>query len=161
MVSFSGVTGAGPFYEQIWNGHKRQTMRKARSDGRPHVKPGHSFTMYWRCRQPKDSKPVHYIGKARCTGYEPICLVEVWGDEEFAKRDGFASLEEFHDWFIPDWRRMPWLKDHIELYQSLREDLPRERALADVSNLILEHLLEEYRLIKWNYPLIERGERKG
>lgn len=158
-VSFSGITEAGPFYEQIWSNRKRQTLRKARRDGRPHVKPGYAFTMYWRVRTPIKKKPVHYIGTAMCTGYRSIKIVDYWNDEAFAKRDGFLTLEEFRDWFYPKWREAPWLDDVLEAYHGLQK---YDLSTGIISNwsrrigksVIAEFLQLEYMLIEWAWPLL-------
>lgn len=134
-VSFSATTKMGPFYEQIWSGNKTQTMREPRSDKRPHVKPGHAFKMYWKTRLPRSQKPVHYIGLALCSDYRPVSLADVWWDRENAFRDGFISLEEFRNWFVPDWTG--WNLGELNL-------MLRDR---------------RYRIISWEYPLLDWGER--
>jgi hypothetical protein len=102
-ISFSGITRAGPFWRQILDGRKTQTIRPARLDGRPHVKVGHPVKLYWMVRTSKKVKLElgwpHLIGVANVTRYEPIIIKEVWGDEQNAIRDGFADLGEFRDWF--------------------------------------------------------------
>ena len=102
-ISFSGETKAGPFWRQILEGRKTQTIREARADGRPHVKVGRPVKLYWRVRMPKAKKIElglpHLIGVAEVTRYEPIILEEVWDDEQNAVRDGFADLAEFREWF--------------------------------------------------------------
>lgn len=121
MVSFNGYTKAGAFYDQIRSRRKTRTLRERRDDGRPHVKPGYAFSMYWEVRKKKADKPIHYIGMAMCIAYEPVKIIDHWNDEEFAKSDGFEDLEEFRDNWYPEWREMPWLDDIIEAYHSLKK----------------------------------------
>lgn len=160
-VSFSGDTRAGPFYEQIHSGRKTLTLRKRREDGRPHVKPGYSFSMYWRVRYTYE-KPIHYIGRAECLAYEPIRIVDHWYDEEFAKSDGFENLDEFRDNWFEEWREAKWLDDILESYHSLKEaKLATEVIMSwgrrHGKTTIVEFLELEYMMIKWKYPLIEVG----
>ncbi len=122
MVSFNGYTKAGAFYDQIRSGRKTRTLRERRKDGRNHVKPGYAFRMYWEVRKKKADKPIHYIGMAMCIAYEPIKIVDHWNDEEFAKSDGFYDLDEFRDNWFEEWRDIPWLKDVIEAYHTLKEE---------------------------------------
>ncbi|MHA1262896.1 MAG: DNA methyltransferase [Candidatus Freyarchaeota archaeon] len=80
LISFSGETSQGPFWKQILLGRKTQTCRKPRK--RP-VKKGDALYLYWKCRQPKDKKPVHFIGKAVCTGVERKRYREFAWDYDF------------------------------------------------------------------------------
>ena len=160
MVSFSGETKAGPFYEQIHSGRKTLTLRKRRQDGRPHVKPGYSFPMYWRVRYNYE-KPIHYIGMAECIAYEAIKIADHWNDEEFAKSDGFQDLDEFRDNWFPGWRD-PLFKQVLEAYHSLKEqDVDMEGifawSLGQGKSTIRAFLELEYMMIQWKYPLIEEG----
>lgn len=162
-VSFSGNTKAGPFYDQIWTGRKRQTMRKPRGDGRVHVKPGFTFRMYWRVRTPRSKKPVHYIGTAMCTGYRLVKLVDVWNDEENAIRDGFISLEEFRDWFLPDWQKIPYLDEVLKTIHEFRRSSRGHEVLVRWAqrmgrSTIVRFLGREYYVIEWDYPLVEKGK---
>jgi len=166
-VSFSGSTKAGPFYDQIHSGRKTLTLRERRKDGRPHVKPGHLFTMYWKMRTAtefKEDLPIYYIGLAECVAYEAVKIVDHWNDEEFAKSDGFQDLEEFRDnWFPEWWREMPWLDDVIEAYEILKKEeytvdeiiMHSGRALG--KSTIMEFLQLEYMMIQWKRPLVEKG----
>ena len=161
VVSFSGNTKAGPFYEQIHSGRKTLTLRKRRKDGRPHVKPGHLFTMYWEVRKKRDEKPIHYIGMAECIAYEAIKIVDHWNDEEFAKSDGFQDLDEFRDNWFPEWRQMPWLDEMIKAYRSpatFVDSLFREwGSRRSVRSTVAKFLQLEYMMIQWKYPLVEKG----
>lgn len=162
-ISFSGETKAGPFYDQIWSGRKRQTMRKPRKDERPHVKPGYAFKMYWKVRQPKQSKPVHYIGMAMCTKYRLIKIIDVWNLLGEALSDGFLDLEEFRDWFFPEWRNLSWLDRVIEAYWNLRAREMSTKFLLPwaykTGKFKIAKFLElEYMVIKWSWPLLQRGK---
>lgn len=162
-ISFSGDTKAGPFYEQIHSGRKTLTLRAQRKDGRPHVKVEHSFSMYWKVRDNRE-KPIHYIGRAECVAYEPVKIVDHWNDEEFAKSDGFADLEEFRDNWYPGWRWAPVLDDVVKAYEFLKEEeytvdeiiVHSGRALG--KNTLMAFLQLEYMMIQWKFPLIEVGE---
>ena len=159
IVSFSGETKAGPFYEQIHSGRKTMTLRERRKDGRPHVKPGHLFTMYWKVRDNRE-KPIHYIGMAECVAYEAVKIVDHWNDEEFAKSDGFQDLDEFRDNWYPEWREMPWLDDVIEAYRIVEgKDMDTIITLGRRfgKTSIAKFLQLEYMMIKWKHPLIEKG----
>jgi len=188
-VSFSGETRAGPFYDQIHSGRKTLTLRERRKDGRPHVKPGYSFNMYWKIRTRMEKKkdlPIYYIGMAECVAYEPVKIVDHWNDEEFAKSDGFADLEEFRDNWYPEWRVTPWINDVIEAYEYLKEkdhivdrlilpsalqpeaENPATYIVQPSSQLklgagasIMAFLQLEYMMIKWKHPLLEKGELHG
>ena len=158
-VSFSGITKAGPFYKQIRSGRKTRTLRKRRKDGRPHVKPGYAFTMYWEVRKKKDEKPIHYIGMAECLAYEPVKIVDHWNDEEFAKSDGFADLEEFRDWWFEEWRETPRLEDMIKAYyllnsypsQLIYEEVIRTIRRKFGETAMMEFLELEYMMIHFRY----------
>ena len=161
-VSFSGTTSAGPFYRQIHSGRKTRTLRKRRKDDRPHVKPGYAFTMYWKMRtklSKQNDLPIYYIGMAECVAYEAIKIVDHWEDEEFARSDGFADLEEFRDWWYPEWRDVLWLDDLIEAYKSLKDgdELVATMGRKFGKTSISEFLQLEYMMIQWKYPLIEEG----
>ncbi len=165
-VSFSGDTKAGPFHEQILSGRKTLTLRRQRKDGRPHVKPGYAFTMYWEVRKRKEDKPIHYIGMAECFAYESVRIVDCWNDEEFAKSDGFQDLDEFRDNWFPGWREMPWLNDVLKAYHNLKEekqlveDLMASWDLHMGKSTIMEFLQLKYMMIRWKYPLVDRGTYK-
>jgi len=164
-VSFSGDTKAGPFYEQIHSGRKTLTLRERRKDGRPHVKPGCSFSMYWKMRTKKEDQkdlPIYYIGRAECVAYEPIRIVDHWYDEEFAKSDGFQDLDEFRDNWFEGWREAKWLDDILESYHSLKKAKLATEVIMSWGRrhgkaTIVEFLELEYMMIKWKYPLIEVG----
>ncbi len=164
-VSFSGDTRAGPFYEQIHSGRKTLTLRKRRKDERPHVKPGYSFAMYWEVRKKKETKPIHYIGRAECVAYEAVRIVDRWNDEEFAKSDGFQDLEEFRDNWFPAWRNMPGLDEMIKAYRrpvNLVDSRFRDWGSRRQGKSTLAKFLRlEYMMIQWKYPLIEVGKYQG
>lgn len=158
-VSFSGSTKAGDFWRQIHSGRKTLTLRERRKDGRPHVKPGYSFSMYWKVRDNRE-KPIHYIGRAECVAYEAVKIVDHWYDEEFAKSDGFQDLDEFRDNWFPEWRETPWLNDILRAYYNLREKKQLIKDLMAINvekSATMEFLQLEYMMIKWKYPLVERG----
>jgi len=132
MISFRGTTKAGPFYDQILDGRKTQTIREPRQDGRAHVKVGDICNLYWKVRAKKSSKPVHLITSVEITAYEEVTLLDMWDDEENAKADGFKYLEEFRDWFLPDWR---WgeIAKMIEAIQKMQENIGKEETLTIVA----------------------------
>lgn len=161
-VSFSGETRAGPFYKQIHSGRKTRTLRERRKDGRPHVKPGYSFVMYWKMRtrlSKQNDLPIYYIGIAECVAYEPVKIVDHWNDEEFAKSDGFQDIDEFRDWWFPEWRETLWLNDVIEAYKQLEDNEVVIELMASKfgRTAMMEFLELEYMMIQWKYPLIEKG----
>ena len=157
MISFSGVTKAGAFYEQIASGRKTQTMRKPRSDGRPHVKVDHWCPLYWKVRSPEISKPVHSLGYALITAYEETTLLDVWFNEENAKADGFEDLKEFREWFYPEWFNHPPL--HQEAIKALNQ-LPEDSSFTIARSLgagktslmgMIDYLNEPICVIKWRH----------
>ncbi|KKN39380.1 hypothetical protein LCGC14_0744140 [marine sediment metagenome] len=165
IVSFSGDTKAGPFYEQIHSGRKTLTLRKRRKDGRAHVKPGYSFPMYWMVRKKKEEKPIHYIGRAECVAYESVKIVDRWHDTEFAKSDGFEDLDEFRDNWFPGWREFRWLDEILEAYYSLKEQKVATLTIVNWGrrygkNTIVAFLELEYMKIGWKHPLIDVGSKE-
>jgi len=96
LISFSGETSEGPFWKQILEGRKTQTCRKPRKHP---IKNGDVLYLYWKCRQSKDKKPIHFIGKAICTNVERKRYREFAWDYDFARRDGFSDPLELQEWF--------------------------------------------------------------
>ena len=96
IISFSGITSAGPFWKQILEGRKTQTCRKPR---KRRIRVGDTLHLYWKLRKRKDKKPIHYIGEAVCTKIERKKYSEFAFDDEFAKRDGFSNSAELREWF--------------------------------------------------------------
>ncbi|MBU0847462.1 hypothetical protein KKH23_09790 [Patescibacteria group bacterium] len=124
-ISFKEGTRAGPFWWQIIQGRKIQTIREPRRDGRPHVIVGTTTKLYYKVRAKRVEVPLsgsekamnlpHLIAYAEVTGYEEISLLDVWFDEENAIADGFEDLDEFRLWFYPDWFDFPEIfKDAIK-----------------------------------------------
>ena len=154
-VSFTGKTLEGPFDEQILAGRKTQTIRVPRIDGRPHVKVGYTTKLYWKMR----TKQCYLIGYGEILAYEKTTLMDMWFDEENAKADGFKDLEEFHDWFMPEWDTLP--KEVKESFQVVRGNLhihaarSLQRIGCGKSTVlrIYEELLQPMYRIKWRYPL--------
>jgi len=95
-ISFSGVTVRGPFWQQILEGLKTLTCRKPRK--RP-IREGDILMLYWRQRVPKDKKPIHFIGYAKCVKIERKKYREFAFDDDFARRDGFLNSAELRRWF--------------------------------------------------------------
>lgn len=96
MISFSGETSQGPFWKQIQEGKKTQTVR------RPRKKPiceGDTLYLYWKVRVPRDKKPIHLIHTAVCTRVRRLTYIEFAFDDAFARRDGFRDIHELHEWF--------------------------------------------------------------
>jgi len=101
LMSFSGETSRGPFWKQILAGRKSQTARKPRKRA---ITKGATLYLYWKCRVPKDKKPVHFIGKATCTKVERMRYGDFAFDDDFARRDGFKDHLELQEWFgFPPW----------------------------------------------------------
>ena len=160
MISFRGAPHPGPFYSQILNGRKTQTMRTPRDDGRVHVKVGHWCPFYWRVRRKKSLKPVHFIGYALITEYTKTSLLDVWFDEENAKADGFKDLAEFRKWFYPEWEILPQLyKDAVEAVKTLKDGeevvtdvlIAGSRMFGKVALMkLIDYLREPIYVIKWN-----------
>lgn len=166
-ISFSGITKAGRFDEQILAGRKRQTIREPRKDNRVHVKPGYTTKLYWKMR----SKTRRYlIGIAMVEAYERIRLIEMWEDADNAKADGFQDLDEFRDWFLPEWRDpvvgriVDILYDNEWFHQggvSNLDDSPAMRMVVSFGRSFgkttsveaAEKLLSPLYRIKWRYPL--------
>lgn len=112
MISFKGITKVGPFWKQIQDGRKTTTIRSYRKDGKPHVIVGTTTTLYWKVRTAIKKKEIHFIGTAKVISYREIQLLDIWFDEEAAKRDGFEDLNEFRAWFLtanqlPEWDEFP------------------------------------------------------
>lgn len=101
MINLTGETEMGPFWKQILEGRKTQTIREPRADGKPHVSVGSIVKLYWKVRRdkPMKHKPIHLIGHAMVLSYERIKLGDVWDDESNAHADGFHTLTEFREWF--------------------------------------------------------------
>jgi len=132
MLSFSGETKAGAFYDQILDGRKTQTLREPRQDGRAHVKVGDICNLYWKVRTKKAQKPIHLITSVEITAYEPVTLLEMWEDEENAKADGFIDLDEFRDWFLPEWKWIE-IRKMIESILSMQAQIGKEETLTIVA----------------------------
>lgn len=96
MISFSGETSQGPFWKQIQEGMKTQTVRRPRK--RP-ICEGDTLHLYWKVRVPKDKKPIHLIHTAVCTRVRRLIYIEFAFDDAFAKRDGFQNHHELQEWF--------------------------------------------------------------
>lgn len=96
MISFSGETSQGPFWEQIRAEKKTQTVRRPRK--RP-ICEGDTLHLYWKVRVPKDKKPIHLIHTAVCTRVRRLIYIEFAFDDAFAKRDGFRDHHELQEWF--------------------------------------------------------------
>ena len=95
-LSFSGEPERGPFYELIFDGQKKQTVRKKRKYP---IKTGDFLKLYWKQRTPKDKKPVHFIGPAVCTHVETLPYRSFCYSDTFAIDDGFEDYEELQEWF--------------------------------------------------------------
>ena len=96
MISFSGETSQGPFWKQIQEGTKTQTVRRPRK--RP-IQEGDTLQLYWKVRVPKDKKPIHLINTAVCTRVRSLTYIDFAFDDAFAKRDGFRDHHELQEWF--------------------------------------------------------------
>jgi hypothetical protein len=151
-ISFTGKTLEGPFDEQILAGRKTQTIRYPRKDDRPHVKVGYTTKLYWKMR----TKQSRLIGYAEIIAYEKTTLMDMWFDEENAKADGFKDLEEFHDWFMPEWDGLPEeLKQAFQVVgDTMHVSIGRKFGKSTLLR-IYEELLEPVYRIKWKYPLAE------
>ena len=96
MISFSGETSQGPFWKQIQEGKKTQTVRRPRK--RP-IREGDTLYLYWKVRVPRNKKPIHLIHTAVCTRVRRLIYIEFAFDDAFARRDGFRDIHELHEWF--------------------------------------------------------------
>jgi hypothetical protein len=96
MISFSGETSQGPFWKQIQEGMKTQTVRRPRK--RP-ICEGDTLQLYWKVRVPKDKKPIHLIHTAVCTQVRRLTYIDFAFDDTFATRDGFRDHRELQEWF--------------------------------------------------------------
>jgi len=102
------------FAEAVEWGHKRQTIRADRKDGRPHCKPGDRLKLYTGMR----TKACRLLAEAKVTRtarvrIEATCMylngqmvpATLWGrdgpmtDNEFAEADGFPSFTDMANWF--------------------------------------------------------------
>jgi len=150
-IGFTGTTKAGRFDGQIREGRKTQTIREPRKDGRPHVKVGHLTKLYWKMR----AKECFLIATVEVTAYEKLDLLDVWWDEENAKADGFKDLEEFRDWFCPNWFKLQSVsKEAIEIAATLDRDITS--GIIELGKLgksttaqVFEKLIQPYYRIKW------------
>jgi len=96
LISFSGETSQGPFWKQIQEGKKTQTVRRPRK--RP-IHKGDTLYLYWKVRVPRDKKPIHLIHTAVCTRVRRLIYFRFAFDDAFARRDGFRDHHELHEWF--------------------------------------------------------------
>lgn len=102
------------FAEDVEFGHKRQTVRAPRKDGRAHCKVGDSLKLYTGMR----SKSCRLLGTAKVTRIETIKIEATsmyrngrlvpasihsrdceQTDNEFAEADGFESFMDMSSWF--------------------------------------------------------------
>lgn len=102
------------FAEAVEWGHKRQTVRADRRDGRPHCKRGDKIKLYTGMR----TTTCRLLGTATVTHtarvrIEATCMyldgrlvpATLWGrdgpqtDNEFAEADGFPSFTDMANWF--------------------------------------------------------------
>jgi len=102
------------FAEDVEYGHKRQTVRAIRKDGRPHCKVGDTLKLYTGMR----TKECRLLATATVTWIDTIRIdptsMELNGkhvlstlhsrdcdqtDNEFAQADGFDSFMDMADWF--------------------------------------------------------------
>jgi hypothetical protein len=111
-ISFSGEPRRGPFYQLIWTGEKKQTVRAPRCHP---IKRGDDLKLYWKQRVPLDKKPVHLIGIATCTGVERVKKGDFIFNREFAKADGFTDELELQEWFGRDDLNFDYEVIHFEL----------------------------------------------
>lgn len=99
------------FVPLIISGHKRQTIRALRKDGRPPAKPGDRLRLYAGMRS-KECELVAEVEVVSClpvrifgTGYEVTHdedEIEYWHGlslYSFARLDGFLNWVEMRDWF--------------------------------------------------------------
>jgi len=114
-LSFSGETSRGPFYQLILDGEKKQTVRLPRK--RP-IKQGDFLRLYWKQRTPKDKKPIHFIGPAKCTHVETVRKYNFLFNREFARRDGFSDELELQEWFGLDNDDALYTVIHFKLIRS-------------------------------------------
>ena len=96
LISFSGKSSQGSFYQQILDGKKTQTCRKPRKHP---IKKGDILYLYWKCRVPKNKKPIHFIGEAVCIEVERQHYKDFAYLNYFAKCDGFRDHLELQEWF--------------------------------------------------------------
>ena len=102
------------FAEDVESGHKRQTVRAHRKDGRPHAKVGDTIKLYTGMR----TKACRLLGEATVTSIKPVRIEatqmyldgklmlaglcsrdDPMTDNEFAEADGFDSFMDMADWF--------------------------------------------------------------
>lgn len=102
------------FAGDVEMGHKRQSVRAHRKDGRPHCKVGDTLKLYTGMR----TKACRLLGEAKVIAVETIKInstnMEINGrllpsalysrdcettDNEFAEADGFEGFMEMADWF--------------------------------------------------------------
>lgn len=102
------------FAENVEYGHKRQTIRAPRKDGRDHCKVGDNLRLYTGMR----TKSCRLLGEARVKRIDRIWMDAVcmklngqivhssltsrddpMTDNEFARADGFDGFIEMADWF--------------------------------------------------------------
>lgn len=102
------------FAEDVEWGHKRQTIRAPRKDGRPHAKVGDRIRLYTGMR----TKGCRLLGEATVTKIDTLWMDAVGmklngqhvqsalgsrddpiTDNEFAQADGFEGFTEMANWF--------------------------------------------------------------
>ncbi len=96
LLSFSGTTKVGTFYQLILNRTKTQTCRLPRK--RP-IKKGDRLFMYWKVRVPKHKKPIHFICEKKCSTITTLRYKDFAFNNVFARRDGFVDCNELQEWF--------------------------------------------------------------
>lgn len=102
------------FAEDVEYGHKRQTVRAPRKDGRPHCKVGDTLKLYTGMRSKScrllAEVTVTRIASVRIEGVEmfingrrlPMIIYDrncEQTDNEFAQADGFDGFTEMANWF--------------------------------------------------------------
>ncbi|MDZ7824437.1 MAG: hypothetical protein U5K75_10660 [Ahrensia sp.] len=97
------INFSNQFFEKIQSGAKTQTIRKVRTDGRPHCRVGDVISLYTGMR----TKQCQLIALAKVKETRSVIISDgsIYSDGEiedhlaFAQSDGFDSVAEFNKWF--------------------------------------------------------------
>lgn len=126
LLSFSGEPERGPFWVQILEREKNQTVRPPRK--RP-IKPGEILHIYWKVRVPKDKKPVHKLGTANCLYVQRLTYADFYWDDAFAEADGFVDRKELQEWFGPPLSNF-WKQYDLIMFGGLMPTEEAKKALT-------------------------------
>ncbi|MDI6826835.1 MAG: hypothetical protein QMD36_06700 [Candidatus Aenigmarchaeota archaeon] len=86
------ILGFTVFKNEILNGEKRQTIRKARKIP---IKVGDTLYLHWKLR----TKQCELLKVVKCTEAIRLRYSDFCDDEDIARRDGFENAVQMKEWF--------------------------------------------------------------